>query len=311
MASAVGVAGGKAKLFVGLSRMTHSILDVAHPAIGGLLVFGGFPPTPIILLGLGAAFAGFTAVFALNDVMDYRVDREKMAKYKDDRAGFDLDSVGQRHPVAQGDLSYGAAIAWVVFWGLLSLVLAFILKPLCALLLVAAILLEIGYCKLLKRSHWKALLSGAMVAVGGLAGVYAVSGSPRVSTVAFFFVWAFAWEVGGRNIPNDWSDLDEDVHLGIRTIPVRFGRPASARIAFGFHCLIVATSLAFPLVSAIPLPGLYLAGALAAGLWFLILPSLRWLRLQTTDAALFLFNRACVYPLVVFLIISVLMAVGS
>ncbi|HET7839714.1 MAG TPA: hypothetical protein VFL04_08135, partial [Rectinemataceae bacterium] len=74
MANTVTAARGKARLFVGLSRMTHSILDVAHPAIGGLLVFGGFPPTPTILLGLGAAFAGFTAVFALNDVMDYRVD---------------------------------------------------------------------------------------------------------------------------------------------------------------------------------------------------------------------------------------------
>jgi 4-hydroxybenzoate polyprenyltransferase len=291
--------------------MTHSILDVAHPAIGGLLVFGGFPPTPTILLGLGAAFAGFTAVFALNDVMDYRVDREKMAKYKDDRAGFDLDSVGQRHPVAQGDLSYRAAIGWVVFWGLLSLVLAFILKPLCALLLVAAIGLETGYCKLLRRSHWKALLSGCMVAVGGLAGVFAVSSTPRPSTVALFFVWAFAWEVGGRNIPNDWSDLDEDIHLGIRTFPVRFGRPASSKVSFALLCVIVLTSLGFPLVTTIPYPAVYLGLALAAGLVFLILPAITWLRVQTTEAALFLFNRACFYPLVVFLVISVLMAIGS
>jgi len=68
------------KQFFGLSRMTHSVLDVAHPAVGGALaaVLLGGPPSPrTIILGLIAGFAGYTSVFALNDVIDVKVDREK------------------------------------------------------------------------------------------------------------------------------------------------------------------------------------------------------------------------------------------
>ncbi|HUI69630.1 MAG TPA: UbiA family prenyltransferase, partial [Spirochaetia bacterium] len=217
-----------ARKFFGLSRMTHSVLDVAHPAIGALLVFGGFPSATTVVIGLVAAFAGFTAVFALNDVMDHSVDCEKMTKLSGKKECFDIDSVGYRHPIAQGALTFNSALGWVVVWGLVSLALAFILRPLCAGLMVGALLLEIGYCRLLRVTHWKAFLSGCMVAVGGLAGVYVVSSAPPVGFVVLFFAWAFAWEVGCRNIPNDWSDLEEDVVMKIRTFPVRYGRRASS-----------------------------------------------------------------------------------
>ena len=231
--------------------MTHSVLDVAHPAVGGALaavLLGGPPSARTIIMGLVAGFAGYTSVFALNDVIDVKVDREKMAKYRFDHATFDLDSMGQRHPLAQDSLSYGAGIAWVSFWGLLSLVLAFLLRPACAALLLGAFILEAAYCKLLRVTHWKGLLSGLMVGVGGLAGVWAVTPAPGLAMVIVFFAWAFAWEIGGRNIPNDWSDLEEDRHLGIKTVPVRYGRKNASWISFGFVSAIVILSLLFPLV---------------------------------------------------------------
>lgn len=113
-----------ARKFFGLSRMTHSVLDIAHPAMGALLVFGAFPAASTVVIGLMAAFAGFTAVFALNDVMDCSVDCEKMAKLTGKKECFDIDSVGYRHPIAQGALSFYAALGWVMIWGLLSLSLA-------------------------------------------------------------------------------------------------------------------------------------------------------------------------------------------
>jgi 4-hydroxybenzoate polyprenyltransferase len=291
---------GTAGKFIGLSRMTHSVLDVAHPAAGAILVLGAAPKASIAVLGLVSAFSGFTAVFALNDVMDAKVDAEKMAKYRKDSEAFDLDSVGTRHPIAQGSLSHGAAIGWVAFWGLLSLVTAFLLKPLCALLLVAAVGIEILYCKLLRVTHWKALLSGLMVATGGLAGVFAVSSSPAPLAVALFAIWAASWEVGGRNVPNDWSDIEEDVNLGVRTLPIRFGRAASSRIAAGLSALCVACSLAFPFAAPLGNTTVYLALSATAGLALLGLPALRWLREQSVESAMAYFNKACFYPLAVF-----------
>ncbi len=291
------------KQFFGLSRMTHSVLDVAHPAVGGALaavLLGGPPSLRTIILGLIAGFAGYTSVFALNDVIDVEVDREKMEKYRSDRTTFDLDSMGQRHPLAQDSLSYGAGIAWVAFWGLLSLVLAFLLRPSCAFLLAGAFILETAYCKLLRVSSWKGLLSGLMVGVGGLAGVWAVNAAPSVAMVLVFFAWAFAWEIGGRNIPNDWSDLEEDRHLGIKTVPVRHGQKAASWISFAFVSAVVVLSLLFPIVVPMPRALFYFAGATAAGVALLLVPIARWLRRQTADEALRFFNMACFYPLAVF-----------
>jgi 4-hydroxybenzoate polyprenyltransferase len=302
MAQATNARAGAsaARKFIGLSRMTHSVLDVAHPAAGALLVLGAAPDLRIAALGLLSAFSGFTAVFALNDVMDAKVDAEKMAAYEKQTEAFDLDSVGTRHPIARGSLSRRAAIGWVVFWGILSLVTAFLLKPLCAALLLAAVGLELGYCKLLRVSHWKVLLSGVMVAVGGLAGVFAVSSSPPPLAVLLFALWAGCWEIGGRNIPNDWSDIEEDVGLGIRTLPIRFGRIASSRIAAAFAAACILISLAFPFVAPIRNWPIYLGLALVAGLVLLAGPALRWLREQTTESAMGYFNKACFYPLAVF-----------
>lgn len=65
------------KLFLALSRTPHGVLDMATPALGALLWLGTFPPAGVIALRLLTAFAGYTAVYALNDVVDYRVDKEE------------------------------------------------------------------------------------------------------------------------------------------------------------------------------------------------------------------------------------------
>ena len=167
--------------------MSHSILDMAHPGIGALLVLGAFPDPPVLALGFLAAFSGFISVFALNDLMDWRIDTEKMAKYERALSSFDLDAMGFRHPIALGKLHFRAAFLWVVLWGLLSLGLAYTLRPLCAVILIAAVCLEIGYCRLLRVTHWKVLLSGSMVGIGALAGVCAITSSPPPGLVLLFF----------------------------------------------------------------------------------------------------------------------------
>ena len=130
--------GVSLKKFIGLSRMTHSVLDIAHPALGAILVFGGVPRPFTIVVGLLAAFSGYTAVFALNDLLDCKVDCEKLGGYAGRRECFDLDSVGLRHPIAQGSITYRSALGWVLFWGVLALGLSFLLNPICSLLMAAA-----------------------------------------------------------------------------------------------------------------------------------------------------------------------------
>ena len=66
------------KRFLALSRTTYGILDIAAPAFCALLWFGKFPQWQIILLSLFTAFAGYTAIYALNDLVGIRMDRGKV-----------------------------------------------------------------------------------------------------------------------------------------------------------------------------------------------------------------------------------------
>ena len=67
------------KLFWALSRTPHGLLDMCTPCFAALLWLGALPPVDVVLIGLVTTFAGYTAVYAWNDVVDFRVDREKAA----------------------------------------------------------------------------------------------------------------------------------------------------------------------------------------------------------------------------------------
>ncbi|MGD0230518.1 MAG: UbiA family prenyltransferase [Syntrophorhabdales bacterium] len=288
---------GRMRVYFGFSRMSHSVLDIGYPGFGALLVLGAFPSYPTLILGLIAAFSGFTAVFALNDLMDFRVDTERIDKYQRGFTDFDLDVLGLRHPIAQKALSFTQALVWVLFWGMLSMAIAYRLNPACFLILISAVACEIAYCALLRVTHWKTLLSGTMVGIGTLAGVFAVASEPPRSFVLLLFIWSCAWEIGARNIPNDWTDLEEDIHLGIRTLPVRYGKSLTSRVSFILLCVTVLVSLLLPFSISLPNVASYEAGACAAGGFLLLAPGLRWARENSLNSAMILFNRACFYPL--------------
>ena len=94
------------KLFLALSRTPHGLLDLAAPALAALLWLGHFPPLGVIALGLLTVFAGYTAVYALNDVVDYRVDQEKLRLERAAKEDHYLDAVFMRHPLAAGRVSF-------------------------------------------------------------------------------------------------------------------------------------------------------------------------------------------------------------
>ena len=67
-------------------------------------------------LGLVTVFAAYTAVYALNDVVDYRVDQERLkAAGPGPKAGY-LDAIFMRHPLAQGQVSFGEGVQWTAAW---------------------------------------------------------------------------------------------------------------------------------------------------------------------------------------------------
>ena len=293
------------KLFLALSRTPHGLLDMATPALGALLWLGAFPPLRVILIGLLTAFAGYTAVYALNDMIDYRVDKESVQLKNRSESENYLDDVLVRHPMAYGLLSLKEGVYWTAAWSLLAVVGAFMLNPLCVVIFICGCVLEIIYCLLLRITHLRTFVSGGVKTTGAIAAVFAVDPTPSPYFLILLFLWLFFWEVGGQNIPHDWADIQEDRRLNTETIPVRFGPNGatlmiliSLLIAFSFSVINFYFSQAdyrFPFVLA----------AAGAGLFLLIIPAVQLYRKKKRRYAMMLFNKASYYPLVILVVVVI------
>ncbi len=290
------------KLLLALSRTPHGVLDMATPGAAAVMAHGGLPSFGVIALGIVTAFAGYTAVYALNDLVDYRNDRDRVRRQGSVEGSLHLDAVFVRHPVAMGLLSFRVALFWAMGWAALALVGAYILNPVCALIFVAGCALESVYCLLLKVTHLRTIVSGMVKTSGAIAAVFAVDPAPGWEFMTLLFLWLFCWEIGGQNIPNDLLDLHEDAQLGAKTIPVRMG--------FDRAVVIVMVSLAMSLGLGLCLSGFapgrhgypFAVGVSLAGVYLLIIPAYRLYRDRAPWRASSLFNRASFYPLAVLLV---------
>jgi 4-hydroxybenzoate polyprenyltransferase len=287
----------QAKLFLALSRTPHGLLDLGTPALGALLCYGGLPPFGIIALGLLTGFAGYTAVYALNDLVDYRVDQERLnAAGPGPETGY-LDAIFMRHPLAQRQVSLKAAVLWTAGWAVVALAGAYRLNPVCAYIFLAGCLLEAVYCRLLRVSHLRTLVAGVVKTLGGVAAAFAVSPHPSRGFVLLLFLWLFCWEIGGQNIPADWHDLEEDQRLHAQTIPVRYGPERAGAIILVALALCLALSLLLLLAAPLRFSPALVVLALAVGGYLLLLPGYRLYRTKDPAQAAALFNRASTYPL--------------
>lgn len=275
-----------------LARGRQALLSVAQPGLAALLALGGVPDSRTLLLGLGAATAGFLAVFSLNDVLDRRSDVEALRVGKGEYQGFDLDTAFERHPLAAGRLGLGFALAWVGALGTCAVLLAWALHPLCVAVFGASVSLEALYCSLRSRTWLKTLVSGVMVGLGGLAGWVAVAPlSPRALAVFGFLA---VWEIAGRNIPNDLADVRADAAVSLTTVPTTFGpRVAGVAIAGGSALTIASVPL-------MQLPPVSLVASVVAGLMVMALPAMRLAIAPTPLAAARYFNTASLLPALVF-----------
>ena len=248
-------------------------------------------------LGLLTVFAGYTAVYALNDVVDYRVDREKLeAAAGREKAGY-LDAALVRHPLAQGQVSLAEGVLWTLAWAAVALVGAYLLNPVCAYIFVAGCILEAIYCLLLRVSHLRTLVSGLVKTLGGVAAAFAVNPHPAPGFLLLLVLWLFTWEIGGQNIPADWHDVEEDQRLGARTIPVRLGPEPAARVILAALTLSVVLSVALLAVAPLRFSPLLAGLAVVAGGGLLLLPAWRLARSLDPARAATLFNLASAYPL--------------
>jgi len=285
------------KLFLALSRTPHGLLDMATPAFAVLLYLGGFPPFHVVVIGLLTAFAGYTAVYALNDIADYRTDKAK-SKNGTPTAEEYLDALMVRHPMALGLLSYREGILWAIGWSAVALIGAYILNPMCVVIFLGGALLETVYCLLWRVSPWRIVISGFVKNSGPVAALFAVDPHPAPFFAILLFLGLFCWEIGGQNILADWTDKDLAQRLNAKTIPIMLGFQKSASLVL--LSLTVATIL-ITFLFFLHAPIWKWVAALAAAAtcsYLLLIPGIKLFLKQDRKHAMVLFNRASFFPMV-------------
>lgn len=292
-----------ARAIFDLSRGRQALLSVTQPALGAILATGTIPESRVVIMGLIAATSGYLAVFSLNDVLDRKSDGEALAAGKRIYEGYDIDTAFERHPLAGGSLSHTLGLAWVTGLGAIAALFAALLNPWCLALFMGSVALEVLYCALRRRTWTKTFVSGAMVGLGALAGWVAVAPIDRAALI--FFCFLALWEIAGRNLPNDLSDLGPDSAVGLTTVATIFGPRTSAWATLAGAVLTAAV------IPFLQLPAWLLAAALLATVWAMVLPAVGLVRRPQPAQAAKYFNRASLLPAVLFVMVLLFVAGGS
>ena len=215
----------------------------------------------------------------------------------------DLDALLVRHPMARGLLSFKEGLLWALGWSAVAVVGAYLLNPVCVLIFMGGALLEITYCLLWRVSYLRAVVNGVVKTCGAVAAAYAVMPQPPVAFVVTLFWVFFFWEIGGQNIPNDWTDIEEDRSQNAKTIPVKFGpRVATVLILCSLVAAVTANVLLFSLSPSHNRP-LWILCTLILGAVLLLAPAGHLFKIQRRSAAMDLFNSASYYPLTLMAIV--------
>ena len=151
----------------------------------------------------------------------------------------------------------------------------------------------------------RTLLSGIVKAAGPIAAVFAVDPNPSVSYMLVLFFLIFFWEIGGQNVPNDWSDIEEDRQFRAKTVPIRCGLEQANIIIFGSIILTVILSGILLILSPINFELLFIIAFAFVGFYFLLLPTIKLYRTEESSHAMILFNKASYYPLALLVVVVI------
>jgi 4-hydroxybenzoate polyprenyltransferase len=151
----------------------------------------------------------------------------------------------------------------------------------------------------------RTLVSGVVKTAGPIAAVFAVDPNPAPSYLVVLFLMMFFWEIGGQNIPNDWSDIEEDIRFQAQTVPIRLGTEKANVIIFGSIILTIIFSAMLLLLGNISFGLPFILAFAFVAFYFLLLPTIKLFQIEDSSLAMILFNKASYYPLALLILIAI------
>ena len=234
------------RTYASFVRFSHSVFALPFALAGALLAAQHTPVTwTAVVWILVAMVAARSAAMGFNRLADARHDA--------------LNPRTANRELPRGAMSQREAAAFVAVWSAVFMFAAWRLSPLCFVLSPVALAIVFWYSLAKRYTTWTQLFLGLAMAVAPVGGWLAAGG--RGGWEPWLLALAIGAWVGGFDVLYACQDLDFDRAHGLRSIPARFGVPASLAISRVMHVIAVACLGALALVA--PLGPIYLAGVAA------------------------------------------------
>jgi 4-hydroxybenzoate polyprenyltransferase len=232
--------------YLSFVRFSHSVFALPFAFAGALLAARQVAITWQTVAWILVAMVGArSAAMGFNRLVDARTDA--------------LNPRTANRELPRGAMSTVEAALFVVASSVVFVVASSMLSPLCLWLSPVALAIVFWYSLAKRYTSYTQMFLGLAVAVAPVGGWLAVGG--RGGWEPWILALAIGTWVGGFDVLYACQDLEFDRAHGLRSIPVRFGVPASLRISRVMHVVTVAALLALPFVT--PLPRVYEVGVIA------------------------------------------------
>ena len=239
----------RVRTYLSLVRFSHSVFALPFALTGALLAARHHPISwQQIAWIIVAMVAARSAAMAFNRLVDARFD-----------AGNPRTAMRE---IPRGLVSPGEARVFILLSALVFVGAAWQLGPICFALSPVALAIVFWYSLAKRYTTWTQAFLGLAMAVAPVGGWLAAGG--RQGWEPWLLALAIGLWVGGFDVLYACQDLDYDRAHGLRSIPVRFGVPASLTISRLMHAGAVAALAGVALV--VPLGVVYLAGVAAVAL---------------------------------------------
>jgi 4-hydroxybenzoate polyprenyltransferase len=172
--------------------------------------------------------------------------------------------------IPRGAMSRGEATAFVGIASLAFVFVSFRISPLCGWLSPLALAIVFWYSLAKRYTAYTQAFLGLAMAVAPVGGWLAAGG--RAGWEPWVLGLAIGLWVGGFDVLYACQDLAFDRAQGLRSIPVRFGVPASLLISRAMHVATIACMAALGWL--VPLGPIYAAGVIIVALLLLFEQSL-------------------------------------